>query len=260
MTTISLTEPILRKASAYSYLSHKTHAFAQAKINCPIIMKLATAAIASHIILLVSPGSLVLACSDKEASPSTLRTHIRKTQDIKTSSSKKRRRFLVIPGFLPSRAANPGKGSILTKGQLGKNVVIKVAFTQAGVRFGDSGRNNKYAPRNSKANHARFDPKIHGIAVDEDEPLDDSAVPSSKPTISATTIAVALAAYHRVHMPLIEDERPRRREIMDMIGRRRRSPTTSNSRDDPRLSRRLLKPNRLTGNSIDGRDAIEGST
>jgi hypothetical protein len=99
------------------------------------------------------------------------------------------------------------------------------------------------------------------MAVEDDGPLDDSAVPTDKPTVdSATSIAIAFAAYNRVHLPLIEDERPRRRENVGMIGRRTRSSTKSNSRDEPLLPRHLLKPNRLAGKFIDDRDAIEGSS
>jgi hypothetical protein len=226
-------------------------------------MKLATASIISLVILRVSPGSVVLAHPDKEEIfPSIPRSHLRKIQDINTSSSMNRRRFLVTPGFLPSRAANRGEGTIRTNGQLSKIIdVSKIAYARAGARFGVSGWNNMYAPRNSKANRARSVPKIRGMAVDGGEPLDESAVPSGKPTIdSAASIAIAIAAYHRVHLPLVEDERPRRRENVGMIGRRMRSSTTSNSRDEPRLPRHHLKPNRLAGKFIDGRDAIEGSS
>ena len=175
-------------------------------------MKLATASITSLILLLVSHGSVVLALPDEEGSPSTLRSHLRKTLDIKTSSSNNRRRFLMIPGFLAFRAANRGKGSIRTNRQISKIDASKIAHARAGAGFGVSRRNNKYAPpRNSMANHASSVPKIRGTAVDDDEPLDDSAVPSDKPTFdSATSIAIAIAAYHRVHLHLIEDERPRR--------------------------------------------------
>jgi hypothetical protein len=225
-------------------------------------MKLATASITSLILLLVSAGSVVLALPDEEGSPSTLRSHLLKTLDIKTSSSNNRRRFLMIPGVLPIRAANRGKGSIRTNGQISKIGPSKIAYARAGARFGVSRRSSKYAPpRNSEANHSSSVPKIGGMAVEDDGPLDDSAVPTDKPTVdSATSIAIAFAAYNRVHLPLIEDERPRRRENVGMIGRRTRSSTKSNSRDEPLLPRHLLKPNRLAGKFIDDRDAIEGSS
>ena len=175
-------------------------------------MKLATASITSLILLLVSHGSVVLALPDEEGSPSTLRSHLRKTLDIKTSSSNNRRRFLMIPGFLAFRAANRGKGSIRTNRQISKIDASKIAHVRAGAGFGVSRRNNKYAPP-PMANHASSVPKIRGTAVDDDEPLDDSAVPSDKPTFDSATsiaIAIAIAAYHRVHLHLIEDERPRR--------------------------------------------------
>jgi Zn-dependent metalloprotease len=161
------------------------------------------------VLLLFLPGS-VLAGPENEEYYSTLRSHLRKTQVANANAASSSMPFLMSP------AVNRAKGSIQARGQFGKIDVSSVTAAQAGARciletLNVSGPNSKYVPKNSKAKlHVRFVQQIHGMPIEgasivvhsdaggnvfaiNGELLDDSTVPSAKPTIdSAKAIAVAL--------------------------------------------------------------------